>query len=321
MEARLLDTKDLKILSELDVNARVPLSVVSKKTKLSKDIISYRLKHLEAKKVILSYYAVIDAAKIGYNIYRVFLKLSDISKENALIEYGKKVPWIGWIIKTYGEWDIWLLIWASTMGSFEEKYDDLMFNFSNCIENKYVSPVFEIQQFRHDYLYGTKREEGFTIGDDTQIVKLDETDIELLKILANNARTPTAIIAQRLRLSPNTIKARINRLLEKKVIVTFKTKVNTNLLGYDHFKVFLELENITKEKLSKLSTTLKMNPHVIYVTKALGFADIEFEIVVAGKNKLYEYLRALNLEFPDLIKNHKTLLFYEEPRIDYAPLT
>lgn len=319
MASQLLDNKDLRVLSELDGNARSPLSAIAKKTKLSKDIVSYRIHQLEQNKVILSYYPIIDGAKIGYTMFRVFLKLCDVSKEAQIIEYAKQTPSIGWVIKTYGEWDLWLVIWSHTLGSFEKTYDDLIFRFSSAIESRSVSPVFEIEHFRHDYLYGTPREgRGLMIGDDSALLAIDESDLGILRHLSTSGRTPTALIADKLGVSPNTVKTRIGRMISQKIIVGFKTKVNTTLLGYDHFKVFLELRSVTKERLMALLQTLKINPSVIYITKAIGFADIEFEVIVRGKNELYEYLRHLTVQFSDTVKNHKSLLFYEEPKINYA---
>ena len=56
-----LDLKDRKILYELDLDARQPLTQIGKKVGLSKDVVSYRMKKLQDEGIIKNYYTVIDA--------------------------------------------------------------------------------------------------------------------------------------------------------------------------------------------------------------------------------------------------------------------
>jgi Lrp/AsnC family leucine-responsive transcriptional regulator len=56
-----LDLKDRKILYELDLDARQPLTRIGKKVGLSKDVVSYRMKKLQDEGIIKNYYTVIDA--------------------------------------------------------------------------------------------------------------------------------------------------------------------------------------------------------------------------------------------------------------------
>ena len=70
-----IDLKDRKILFELDHNARISISEISKKIKLTKGGVVYRLKNLEESGVIKNYYTVIDTFKIGYICLRFLIKL------------------------------------------------------------------------------------------------------------------------------------------------------------------------------------------------------------------------------------------------------
>ena len=55
-----LDKKDQQLIFELDQNSRQSINSIAKKTKLSRDVVNYRIKQLEKKKIINGYFALID---------------------------------------------------------------------------------------------------------------------------------------------------------------------------------------------------------------------------------------------------------------------
>ena len=60
---------------------------------------------------------------------------------------------------------------------------------------------------------------------------IDETDMEILAILQNNARTPNAEIARKVGMTTSGIFDRLKRLENKGVIDGYKTLVNPRALG------------------------------------------------------------------------------------------
>ena len=48
-----IDLKDRKILNQLDINSRQSLSQIGKKVGLPKNVVAYRIKRLEEKKIII----------------------------------------------------------------------------------------------------------------------------------------------------------------------------------------------------------------------------------------------------------------------------
>ena len=80
-----LDIKDKKILYELDKNAKISASDVAKIVLLSKDAVGYRIKNLEDKGIIRGYRAVVDLTKLGYSLFRVYLKLIDIKLADLIM--------------------------------------------------------------------------------------------------------------------------------------------------------------------------------------------------------------------------------------------
>src|SRR3989338_9168493 len=103
-----LDLKDRKILFELDVDARQSLAEIGKKVGLSKEVVNYRINRLMEQGIIKGFYARIDASRVGFAVFRTFLRLQDITpeKEKEMIDYIVAKKPIGWCITVQGNWDI-----------------------------------------------------------------------------------------------------------------------------------------------------------------------------------------------------------------------
>src|SRR3989338_11353664 len=103
-----LPKKDMRILQELDINARKPIAAIAKKIGLSKELTSYRIRQLEKKQIISDYYSLYNVAKLGYNLYKVYIKLQNLSKKNEeeFIRYLGKIKQVGLIATSSGNYDL-----------------------------------------------------------------------------------------------------------------------------------------------------------------------------------------------------------------------
>ena len=99
-----LDKKDREILFHLSLNARASLSDLSRKTRLSKEVIHYRIKNLERNGVIEGYYAVINTYKLGKVFYRVYMKTINMTQqiEKEFISFLKNHPKVTWVVEIDG---------------------------------------------------------------------------------------------------------------------------------------------------------------------------------------------------------------------------
>ena len=114
--------------------------------------------------------------------------------------------------------------------------------------------------------------------------KIDAKDTLIIRELAKDARLSSIELASRVNLKPNAVANRIKRLVRAKIIIGFRPKLNITALGYEHHKVFLTFKNITTKKSKEIAAYLQYHPNVIYITKAFGISDLEFEVIVKGKN-------------------------------------
>lgn len=82
-----------------------------------------------------------------------------------------------------------------------------------------------------------------TVSEVVSIMKnlLDKTDLEILAILEENARTPIKSIAQRVFISPPTVAARIDAMEKAGIILGYHAKISDSILGHP-VRAFINLE-------------------------------------------------------------------------------
>lgn len=316
-----LDVKDRKILSELDMDARQPLSSIAKKVGLSREVVNYRLRRLEQKKVILGYFTVLDTAKLGLMYCRMFFKYRRMGPETEkeLLLFCSQNENIVWVILGEGKWDIVLVVLASTVEKIEDVYDELNNRFGLYFQNPYISLAFRIHEFKHNYLYAKLDYKELVLGETAKAVKLDSADYELIKLLSADAKLSLVELARKLKVSPELVSYRIKRLVSEKVILAFRARINTKLLGYDYYKVFLTLQNFDKKNQSGILGFLRNQPNVIYITKPMGTYTLEFEAMVKNTNDLHEILKQLKEQFGDILIDYETYFTYEVRSVGYLP--
>jgi len=317
-----IDVKDRAILSCLDEDARQSNSKIAKKIKLSKEVVNYRIKRLQEKGIIQNYCAVIDNSKLGYVVYRVFIRFQhvDIEKEKEIMNYLKNFDSIGWVIQLEEMYDVVLLIWAKNIYEFKEIFDQISVKYGSYFRKRLITVVTEIHHFTHNYLYAKPNLNIKKIGGKFEKKKLDSLDVQILKILAKDARAPLLTISEKLKVSPNTIKHRIKKLTKNQVIVGYRTRINSGLLGYQHYKIFVGLTDTNPEKKIGLKEYLRLNNNVTFVTEAIGRADLEFEIKVKNSQELHYNLKCLRQHFGTLIKDYRTTLVNNEFVVNYFPI-
>jgi len=103
-----LDETEKKILSRLSTNARIPILDLMRKTGLTREVVTYRIKKLIKNNVISQYRILIDLDKMGYKLYKLILRLQNLSqkRENDLRNFVNHHPNGVQFLKLLGNWDI-----------------------------------------------------------------------------------------------------------------------------------------------------------------------------------------------------------------------
>ncbi len=313
-----LDLKDRKILSLLDMDARTPLSQIAKQVGLSREVVHYRIQQLEKKGIIEGYYTALDVGKLGYLYCRIFLKYRTMSPEieKGILTRCQKTKGIIWVTLGEGKWDFSIVYLATSLHDFEKFYDQFMIEYGDVFQKPYLSIAFRIHHFKHSFLYPDKNRSEVVLGTEKK-VKIDAIDLTIIHYISKNARASLMEIAQETKTTAKIVNYRLQKLVREKVILAFRAKLNTRLLGYDYYKVFLSLQHLTEQRKQKLYSFLKFNPHVIFITKPMGVYNLEFEVMVQNANQLHELMQELRYTFGDMIIDYETILYYSTPIARY----
>jgi len=129
-------------------------------------------------------------------------------------------------------------------------------------------------------------------------MKLDEIDLAILEMLKKDARTSFREIARRLKVSPDTISNRYERLKEQGVIIGSTVIINPSKIGY----TFISRYGIDVKPAysSQVLERIIQIPSVIIASKLIG----NYDLIAIGVTK----------DFPHLCKVRDTIV--EMPYIE-----
>jgi DNA-binding Lrp family transcriptional regulator len=317
-----LDAKDKRVLYELDCDSKQSFSSLAKKVGLSKEVVNYRVKNLVKVGVIRKFITLINFSKFGYLAYRVYIRFHelDVSKEQELIEFLEKHQNVMWYISIAGRWDLEILILARNFVHFNEILIQIFDKYGAHLRNNVVSMSTYNYQFRRRYLIGKSESHDVpAYGGEPVQLPLDSTDFKILKIISQDARIKTADIAKQLKLVPNAIKYRINRLRKEGVIQGYRLFLDIDKIGYEWYKTLITLRDISQQKQNQVLTYCKFIPNMLYFVQCFGQWDIEVEVNVKSNAEFRNIWVDLRNKFSENMLDFETLLVYKEHKLNYFP--
>lgn len=319
----MLGTKDKKILYELDKDSRQSLSQISKKTKLSQQVISYRLNILQKEKIITNFYTIINFTNLGYTSYRIMLRLNNTTKEKyqEIINFFMKHPNVLWLNSCGGKYDFIVNIIAKNILHFNQIFRKIREKFPRQIQNYDILTHLEALYFGRDYLIKNKREIKKIpyFGGEFKQTELSKTDLKILSLLSENAMASNVEIAGKLNLTANTIVNRIKNLEKNKIIQTYQPLLHIDEIGYQAYKLLIKFHNITEQKENQLIDFAQQNTNVIGIIKLIGLWDFEIEIEVENREELHIFVMEIRDKFKEIIKDFETLPLHHDYRYNYFP--
>lgn len=145
---------------------------------------------------------------------------------------------------------------------------------------------------------------------------LDDLDRAILRELEEDGRRPLREIARTVGASEATIRARVKRMQELKILRIVAFADPEQLGGSQLSLVFLEVDPLRHDEVVDALVEL---PEVTYVSSLLGRADLCVEISAADNNELWSLLKSRiapisgvrKIETMSILKVHK--LRYTSP--------
>ncbi|NLE05028.1 MAG: Lrp/AsnC family transcriptional regulator [Crenarchaeota archaeon] len=118
---------------------------------------------------------------------------------------------------------------------------------------------------------------------------MDKVDLEIVKIISKNARTPFRKIAKQLNISPQMVSRRYEKLKKTTFAYTSIT-VNLEKLGFKAAAVFsLKISRHQQCETNKIYDTIVQSPNVIVANKVLGTFSMYCLVPVRSFEEVFEF--------------------------------
>lgn len=314
---------DLKLLAELEKDARQTLSKIAKSLETSQQVISYRIKSLEKRGVVSGCYTLINITKLGYTSYRAMIRFSNITgaKYEEIINYLMKHPNVLWLVECGGRWDLIVNFMAKNIIQYNSILREFKNKFPEQIQNYDVLTTVEAIYFGRDYFTKKIREIKPLpyFGREAETITLDKTNSQILDLISENARMGSVGIAQKIDVSPNTVMLRIKEMRKSGIIQGFKPLIHLKNTPYSGYKALIKFQNITEVKEKKIINYVKTNVNVVGAIKLIGLWDFEIEFEVEAKEQMLQLTRNIRDKFKDVIKEFEVIPLFHEYKYNFFP--
>lgn len=318
-----IDLKDKKILYQLSLNARQSLKQLGKKVDLSKNTVDYRIKKLEKHGIIQNYYTFIDGIRLGYTVLRIYFIFQyiteDIKKE--IIDYFVKTKSAVVIYSLQGGYDFEVVFWIKDLNSFYTYWQKTLKKYGDYFQDQtlslYIKYITHKLSFVISDLKGINHSEHIDVMGGRKTVKVDDIDMKILKIISSNARIPLVTLSDKIGMSPEAIKYRINKLKKIEIIKSFRANIDHTKLGYQYFKLDIYLKDYSQR--NKIINHIRNNIHLFSIDVTTGSSHLELEFFVKDLSHLNEIMGEINKKFPGSMRNFKYFNFKEVHKYLFFP--
>jgi len=142
-------------------------------------------------------------------------------------------------------------------------------------------------------------------------VRLDETDVKVLKMLLSDARLSCRQIAKRINVSVSTVLSRIRKMEQGGVIKGYSAVVDHEKLGYE-LTVITEI-TVSKGKLLEMEKEIAKLPNVCCVYDVTGLTDAMVLAKFKSREELSSFTKSLlAMPFVERTNTHLVLTTLKE---------
>ncbi|MFT4244056.1 MAG: winged helix-turn-helix transcriptional regulator [Candidatus Woesearchaeota archaeon] len=306
----ILTEKDKLILKELLNDGRKTSASISKDIDLGREIINYRIKRLVKENLIVKFVPKLREGSGSYQEYVILLKLKleDVISKEQFIKNTIGNKYLVWILKSNEGWDLIVKLYALNVEEFQTKLAEILEIFSEVLAKYYTilsaNPIKEAQrEILLESVFQDSIQDDFqTIKNVEMNFKIDDTDKELLELLSADGRVQYKDMAEKLHVSADTVKYRIEKLKQQGLIERFEPVINFSKLGFLQYALIMKCGYLPTEKLEQLKLYISKHQHIIRAIKNT-YSDEFFMTLICEeanfKQMFEEEIRSLctNAEF------------------------
>jgi len=256
--------------------------------------------------IIRNFLTAINTFKLGYQVYRIYINFQYVNsqiKERIIqhfIDY--KNAWA--VISLKAEIDFDVIVWVKDIYEFYQFWNKTLDEFEDYFAKVTISVYVEAFNYKKSYLLPNHNDKEDRLLYRTTCsgkpVEIDKIDYGLLNEIAVNARIPLIELAEKLGISSQTVSYRLNNLLKNGVINAFRVNIDSSKLGLSLYKLDIYLKD--HKQRNAIWNFLKEKPFCDTLNVAIGWCDLEFELIVENVDQLGKIMDDLYSRFPNAIK-------------------
>jgi DNA-binding Lrp family transcriptional regulator len=175
------------------------------------------------------------------------------------------------------------------------------------------------QQSRRWIYDGGEAPVSVEVGGKAEDIGLDETDREILRIIANNARMPITKIAELAKTTPNVASHRIKKMEKSGVILAYRISFDLEAYDYEFCKSFIYLKNMNEKRIGEFIRYCKRHGNLLNVLTVFGSWDVELEFEVPNFEYFHNAMKEIRNHFSDIVKSYDSILISKEYKVDFMP--
>jgi Lrp/AsnC family leucine-responsive transcriptional regulator len=137
-------------------------------------------------------------------------------------------------------------------------------------------------------------------------MKLDETDIQILKALQKDGRESASHIAEKVNVSVPTVTERIRKLQESGVILGFQTAIDPSSIGLD-VSAIITIISGSSQYYKEVTIAAEETPEVVRCFSTTGNGSHMLYVVTKNSNTLEELLRKIQ-SWPGVVRTETQII-------------
>jgi len=146
-----------------------------------------------------------------------------------------------------------------------------------------------------------------------EIYPIDNKDAEIIKILEDDGRISVLELAKKVKLSHETVRYRINKLVRKGVIEKFTVSIDKKKLGYNLYAVIMiAIWNYTPAEWEEFINYLLKHNSIIAVEKITGDYDLKIAMWTKDSEELDMISHTIKTKFSKIIKSWQSFIFTKQ---------
>jgi DNA-binding Lrp family transcriptional regulator len=307
-----LDKTDRRILFELDQNARISETALARLVSKSREAVHYRIRKMEAAGIILRYLAYIDVTRLGYRMYKIYIKLGGTPAEKQrFYDYVKGRGNVFWLGVSDGAWDAGITFFAKSDEEFNRIKNSMLLQFKGIIHARTSCVLINVHSYPRKFLGGGHSKPIVLFGQ-AEANRIDAMDRRIIGILLRDARMKTVDIAKNAHASVDIVRSRMARLERSGIIARYTIALDYEKIGREFFKAFLYFDGLDRKDELRLLSFAEQDPDVVFLVRHIFPWDVELEAFVENYKAYNQLIDRVRKLFPHTLRNVETAVFSQD---------